>query len=410
MISNDNLLSICQQYGTPSYVFDRQGFIENYRLLESTFQKVYCNYKVSYSYKTNYTPYICNIVKELGGYAEVVSDMEYRLAKGLGYEDFQIVYNGPDKGDALFGHLENHGILNVDNLDELYNIISYCKEHSHRCYEIGLRINLDIAPSFISRFGFEEGSEEFNAALYAINDCPNLKLRGIHCHISRARGLDAWQARACKMIRIADSIFNNSVPDYISLGSGMFGSMSPELASQFGNDIPLYHDYAEVVFTTFAKRYTGGKKPLVFMEPGTTLVSRFVSFLTRIRNIRTIRGCNIATVDGSCHNLGEICELKKLPFEILKEGNGRSISGTIDITGYTCLEQDVLYPSYNGTLRIGDILSFENVGGYSIVSKPQFIKPNCQMLSVDKLGHIDSIMRAETFNDVFNKFSFLNEK
>lgn len=404
MITTDVLLSLKERFGTPFYVFDKQAFIENYFQLESTFKKVYSDYKVSYSYKTNYTPYICNLVKDLGGYAEVVSDMEYRLAKKLGYNNSQIVYNGPDKGEALFEHLENHGILNVDNLDELYRIVSYCEAHSLNAYEIGLRINMDIVPTFISRFGFEEESKEFCEALNAVSHCHNLRINGIHCHISRARGLTAWETRAKKMITVADFIFGRSIPDYISLGSGMFGAMSQELTSQFGDGLPSYNDYAEAVFSLFSKRYTGVRQPIVFTEPGTTLVSRFISFVTQVHNIRTIRGRNVATVDGSFHNLGEICELKRLPFEIIRQGSGRGIEGIIDVAGYTCLEQDILHPSFNGTLKIGDLLSFENVGGYSIVSKPQFIRPNCPMYSVDKDGNSELIMRAETFNDVFNKF------
>ena len=62
-------------------MFDKEEFINNYHELENAMKKVYPKYALSYSYKTNYTPYICNLVKTLGGYAEVVSDMEYTLAK-----------------------------------------------------------------------------------------------------------------------------------------------------------------------------------------------------------------------------------------------------------------------------------------------------------------------------------------
>lgn len=404
-MNNNEILKHAIDRGTPFYVFDRQGFIDNYKRLDDTFKAVYPSYQISYSYKTNYTPYICNLVKELGGYAEVVSDMEYELAKRLGYDATQIVYNGPEKGDFLYEHLENKGILNVDNLDELKRIVAYCQASPHKEYQIGLRINMDIASSFISRFGFEEDSEEFKQCLNDIRNCDNLRLAGLHCHISRARGLDAWSRRAEKMIRVADKIFKDEIPEYISLGSGMYGAMSYELSSQFGDNIPSYSDYADAVFAPFANRYKGEKKPVVFTEPGTTLVSRYISFVTEVRNIRGIRGRNLATLDGSFHNLGEICELKKLPFEILKRGDGRICNGVIDLAGYTCLEQDVLYPEYSGELRIGDILCFENVGGYSIVSKPPFIRPNCPMYAISGDGGVKRIMRAETYDDVFGKFS-----
>ena len=102
---------------TPQYVFQEAAFIENYKYFESCFQRLYPNYRVSYSFKTNYTPYICNLVKNLGGYAEVVSMMEYTLAKKLGYSDDKIIFNGPSKEEFP------NCILNVDNLDELAKAI-----------------------------------------------------------------------------------------------------------------------------------------------------------------------------------------------------------------------------------------------------------------------------------------------
>lgn len=60
--------------------------------------KEYDNYIPGYSYKTNYAPHICKLVKSLGGYAEVVSDMELYVAKKIGYENSEIIYNGPCKG------------------------------------------------------------------------------------------------------------------------------------------------------------------------------------------------------------------------------------------------------------------------------------------------------------------------
>ena len=56
-------------------------------------------------------------------------------------------------------------------------------------------------------------------------------------------------------------------------------------------------------------------------------------------------------------------------------------------------------------LAVGDRLVFGNTGGYSVVSKPQFIRPNCRMLAWERTGARE-IMRPETFEDVFDKFVF----
>ena len=72
--------------------------------------------------------------------------------------------------------------------------------------------------------------------------------------------------------------------------------------------------------------------------------------------------------------------------------------------GFTCLEQDVMFSSYEGTLAVGDLIEFRNVGGYSIVHKPQFINTQCAMYALKQDGSVKTIMREETFDDVFGKF------
>ena len=39
---------LIEKNGTPFYLFDEKGFVDNYRKLEETFQKVYHNYQISY--------------------------------------------------------------------------------------------------------------------------------------------------------------------------------------------------------------------------------------------------------------------------------------------------------------------------------------------------------------------------
>ena len=50
--------NLIKSNGTPFYLFDEKGFIDNYRKLEGIFKAIYPNYQLSYSYKTNYTPFV----------------------------------------------------------------------------------------------------------------------------------------------------------------------------------------------------------------------------------------------------------------------------------------------------------------------------------------------------------------
>lgn len=399
--------TLIKEVDTPFYLFDEVGFIDNYKRLEGIFQSIYPNYHISYSYKTNYTPYICNLVKKLGGYAEVVSDMEYELAKKLGYSNDKIVYNGPSKGPKMYEHLENGGILNIDSFDEAQRIVKYCHSNPDKNYTCGLRINLNLSSDFVSRFGMVDDSVELRSTIHLIEETSNLNLVGLHCHISRCRGKEAWAQRSEIMIKMADK-YISGIPAYISLGSGMFADMPDFLKEQFGgSNVPTYEDYAVCAIKPFMDKY--GKctqKPILFTEPGTTLIARYLSFITKVLSIRSIRGRHVANMDGSYHNLGEISTLKKLPVRVLSNGNKQVAYENLDIMGYTCLEQDLMFHDFRDSLAVDDILIFENVGGYSIVEKPQFIKPQCAMYVLNSNNEIKLIMRAEKFEDVFGKFIF----
>ena len=85
--TKESIEALLEKFGSPLYVFNEQGFSENYLHLLRAMRSRYENYRIAYSFKTNYTPYICSAAKALGAYAEVVSGMEYRLAKQLGYQD-----------------------------------------------------------------------------------------------------------------------------------------------------------------------------------------------------------------------------------------------------------------------------------------------------------------------------------
>lgn len=405
--NRDLLIKLEKQYGMPMYVFDEQSFVDNYNEFVNSFKSRYSKYMLSYSYKTNYTPYICGIVKKLGGYAEVVSDMEYDVAKRIGYKDSRIIYNGPYKGPASIEMVLNGGLLNVDNMTELEKIIDIANNSSH-IIGIGIRVNIDIGQKFVSRFGFDYENGELEKAIRLIKENSNVKIRGLHCHVGQSRSLKAWENRVNKMFQIIDEFFDEPL-EYIDLGSGMFAKMSPELAIQFGNDIPSYEEYAEVVCNLFAKYYKEwdeDDKPILFTEPGTTIINKYIDFIGKVTSVKKIKGKCFAVLNCSKHNLGEICTLKQLPFKIINNNKNQEVCSDVDFVGYTCLEHDIMAHGDNVEIAIDDYVVFENVGGYSNVDKPPFILPNCVMISIDGENNTQIIKRREMFEDVFATYIF----
>lgn len=406
---------LTKNYGSPLYIFHLDEFKKNYMELLDTIRTYYPKYNIAYSYKTNYTPRICMAVKALGGLAEVVSAMEYNLAKKIGYDNKDIIYNGPVKGEGLFEQLIKGGVVNIDSLDEMISVVQLAKDNPDNLIRIAFRVNIDIGQGFISRFGldaYEEDTEDQDSelcrAFLMANETSNISVVGLHCHIGRSRSLDAWKNRIRIMFKLVDRYFD-SIPEFIDLGSGMNSVMEPELAVQFGANIPSFKEYAEIIGNAMAEKYgslPGEKQPMLYTEPGTTLISGCMSFLAQVQTIKEVKGKTYVTFNCSGGNLGDICHLKNLPISIFHIGTQtRHVKGA-SFVGYTCLEHDHMYEGFEGELSVGDIVQFRNIGSYSNVFKPPFILPNCAMIELDSEEHTNLIKRKETIDDLFQTYVF----
>ena len=412
-ISAEKARELVGIYGSPLYIFHANEFESNYLNLLECMRNIYPKYNIAYSYKTNYAPKICSLVKKLGGLAEVVSEMEYALARKLGYTSKDIVYNGPVKGNGLFEHLLNGGVANIDSLDEMETVLAFAKENPDLNIRIAFRVNIDIEQGFISRFGLDayedtEQESELDVAVTMAKSQSNIHMVGLHCHIGRSRSLDAWKNRVRIMFKLVGRYFDTA-PEFIDLGSGMNSVMEPELAQQFSGHVPIFEEYAEVVAGAMKERYgelSFEEQPYLYTEPGTTLISGCVSFIGTVKTIKNVKGKSYVTFDCSSGNMGDICHLKKLPITVYPMGEEQSDLENASFVGYTCLEHDVIYDGYNGKLAVGDLVQFRNVGSYSNVFKPPFILPNCAMVQVDKNDGLEVIKRAETIDDIFQTYVF----
>jgi len=79
-MDREHLKELTEKFGNAFYLLDSRQFGNNYTELKKAFTDIYPQFNIAYSYKTNYTPALCKIVDVMGGYAEVVSDMEMEIA------------------------------------------------------------------------------------------------------------------------------------------------------------------------------------------------------------------------------------------------------------------------------------------------------------------------------------------
>ena len=400
-ITNELLGNLRKEHGEAFYLLDSKQFRENFMELKEVFSSIYPNFNIAYSYKTNYTPKLCKIVNEMGGYAEVVSEMEMELAKRVGVDTVRIIWNGPIKNPEVLGDfLLEGGTVNLDSIEEMLFVKDFVALHPDKEFNIGIRCNFDVRDGVLSRFGFDTDSDEFEKVVAFTKNTSNVKLINIQCHYAK-RQIEYWPARAKGMIELIDKI--GVVPERIDLGGGLFGKMDEELKKQFSSDIPCYADYANAVAYQFKDKFGNMENmPELLIEPGSALVGDCMKFVGTVKTIKNVRGKYIASILGSQKNISMTGV--NPPIKVYNLSLDESEYENLDIVGFTCIESDVLYRNYSGKLGIGDTIVISNCGSYSLVMKPPFILPNFPVLDISE-GKAEVIKRKETFDDIFHTFN-----
>ena len=397
------------EYGDSFYILDLKRFEENYNAFLQAFRLIYPNSHIAYSYKTNYTPRLCQLVKLMGGYAEVVSQMEYELAQRVGVPAPRIIFNGPLKTMQDIRKAVLAGaIVNLDSFYEIEMIEALAKQCPDREIPIGIRCNFDLEDGRISRFGFDAENEEFEKALDRLRVLDNCYIQGLHCHFSSSqRNAPSYALRARKMLTLSARYFNSRTLRYIDLGGGFAGKMPTALRAQYTWILPSYEDYAQAIATQFAEQFPGDTGPELILEPGIGLLGDVMQFVTKIIDIKVVRSRTMALSTGSIYTIKPTLNEKNLPIHVYSRAEEQdSMTGPLDIMGYTCMEHDCLYKGYESVLAVGDYVVFDNVGAYTNVLRPPFIRYGPAIVARDSHGSCELVKRAEQLDDVFSTYIF----
>ena len=400
---NKNILgNLRKEYGDAFYLLDSAQFKKNFQELKAAFGAIYPNFNIAYSYKTNYTPKFCRLVNEMGGYAEVVSEMELEIARRVGCKPERIIWNGPIKNPTIVEEfLLEGGCINIDSSEELAMIKGIHERYADKRITVGIRCNYDVNDGVVSRFGFDIDSDDFKEAVEFATKTKNVHFINFQCHFAK-RQIEFWPARAKGMVELMDKL--GIIPERIDIGGGLFGKMADSLKAQFSSVIPDYKAYAEAAARVFADYFADKDvKPELIIEPGSAVVGDCMKFVGTVKTIKNVRGKWIASVMGSQKNIS--MSGINPPMEVFPMGGEQQEYKDLDMVGFTCIEGDVLYHNYTGKLSHEDAIVISNCGSYSLVMKPPFILPNFPVVDITD-GKTELIKRGETFDDLFHTFVF----
>ena len=413
-----NKLSIAQcdlvykQVGTPCFLINEDMFIGNLKRIKAAFTKEYDKTIVSYSFKTNYIPYICKLAKDYGFKAEVVSYLEYQIAKSVGFMPEDIIMNSPIKRfDEFEKAILDGALVNIDSTYELSHLRKIRIQYPSKRIEVGIRINVPIVDENgvsaiygeekVGRFGFVD--EELTAVIETLRelDCDIVCLHG-HTS-SKNRAIFNYQQIGQRLIDVA--VKYDLSPKYLDFGGGFFGPVPEGMFKD--RHVPTYEEYANQVFAYLNENeWFVSHKPYVIIEPGMSVAASSMSYIARVHDIKHRDDRRIAQTDGTMFHVRQNMADFNLPYYVVtRDETPNSSEEIVHFSGASCMESDLLKRcTTRQKVDVGDYIVIDNVGAYTFVMASSFIQ-YLPYVAVMKDDGVKMLRKSRDFENFINVFS-----
>ena len=375
---------------TPCYIISNDKLEYNINNIYKAFKQEWGNnISLGYSIKTNNFKWLIKKAYNIDMLAEVVSELEFDTALENGFDYGQIILNGPNKSKKNIEDLMNNGgIINIDNFTDIDVICKKFRNDKYIKCKIGIRVNFDIelkcknettSGNYGSRFGICLENGEFERALKKLKNV-GIKISGIHMHCStKTRSLNVFENIALCAKYIIQK-YNLNDLEFIDIGGGFFGG-------QKNSNYPTMIEYAETICSQLLKVIDPNKVELI-LEPGASILATCVEYISKVIDIKYVRGNTMVTLDGSLLDINPFMVKRKNKLKIIKNKISNNLEKKQILCGSTCIENDRFDVIEDGCkIDINDRIILYNVGAYTMSFNNFFINmpPNIYVLDKDKI-------------------------
>lgn len=402
--------ALLAEFGSPLYIVSETALRSLFRSFRDTFTAPSVDTVVAYSYKTNYLPAICSILHQEGAWAEVVSGMEYDLARSLGVPGAKIIFNGPYKRpEELARAIADGALVNVDGFDELDLLIAVAGKMKQTA-RIGLRINFQNGRQSWTKFGFNADNGDAADALQRVKKAGRkLQLEALHNHSGTFQvNADIYGRSAQVLAGVAKRARELGLaPHIVDFGGGYPSSnrLKPAFEPAGGMAAGQHlAPFAEAVIGGVGKaRKAFGERPTVVLEPGRAVVDAAMKLACTVVARKNIPGQGEAVIVDAGVNLLPTAYWYDHGMDAAFGSDADASLGAkpVAVFGPLCMQIDVLRErAILPPMSLGAPLVISNVGAYCLTQSMQFIQPRPAVVLVGPNGP-ELIRRRETREDIF---------
>lgn len=391
-ISNQQLQSIAQTYGTPVYVYDSRTITRQYQKLTSAFANQ--SVKFFYACKALTNINILKHVRNIGANVDCSSINEVKLALIAGFAPQNILYTS---NGIAFSEIVEAQKLGVNiNIDSLSNLEKFGKAFGNS-YGVGLRLrpnimaggNLKISTGHDkSKFGIPVDQME---QVLTIVERYNMHISNLHIHTGSEIKDVAVFVKGIEVLFDIIPLFKDLKA--VDLGGGFkvaYKKGDPE------TDIP---ELAAKVAEAFANHPY--HRPLeVWFEPGKFFVSECGYLVTEVNVMKETHATNFVSINSGFNHL--IRPMFYDAYHYIKNiSNESGEEKKYSVVGNICETDTFAWERSLNEVREGDLLVFANAGAYGFEMSSVFnsrFRPAEVMIYTN--GEARLIRRRDTMDDL----------
>lgn len=388
-----NVLDICEEFGTPLFVYDTERIRQQYEEMTQSFAGL--PHKIKYPVKALSNLSILKYFKKLGSGLDTVSIAEARLGLKAGFDPSEIIFT-PNcvSFEEIKKAVELGLVINIDNISILEQFgheyggsVPICIRFNPHIFAGG---NTKISVGHIdSKFGISVYQRRHVERIIAAN---NLNVIGLHVHT----GSDILEARS--YLQSAQIMFDLALGfeglEFIDFGSGF---KVPYKEGDNRTDLREVGEMLRAAYAEFTKEY--GAEVELWFEPGKYMVSEAGYFFMRSNVIKPTPSTVFVGVDSGLNHF-----IRPMMYgghhDIVNMSNPGGTKRIYTVVGYICETDTFGWDRSMDEVKEGDILCLKNAGayGYSMSSNYNSRFRPAEVMVYNGKAHL--IRERETMEDL----------
>ncbi|MFH0864997.1 MAG: diaminopimelate decarboxylase [Bacteroidota bacterium] len=351
-----DVLSLCEKYGIPLYLYDT-GYMESqFNKMKDAFKVKHL--KINYACKALTNINILKVFRSLGAGLDAVSIQEVELALKAGFNPEDIIFTPNCVSIEEISMAAEKGVkINIDDI-----LILEQFGHLHNNIPVCIRINPHIMAGGHEKISTGHIDSKFGISFYQLPhvlrvvEATKLTVEGVHMHT----GSDILDAGV--FLNGAEMLFsvakNFKSLKYMDFGSGFKVAYKPE---DMSTDISDIGEKLSERFNSFCEE-TGRELTLMF-EPGKFLVSEAGYFLVKVNVIKQTTSTIFAGIDTGLNHLIRPMFYNSY-HHVFNISRPNAKPRLYTVVGYICETDTFGWNRKISEITEGDILCFKNAGAY----------------------------------------------